>query len=71
MNINSFINEIKDFILNSLFPIKCLSCKANNEILCNNCIYTIRPAERETPEKILAVFDYRDLVIKKAINIFY
>lgn len=67
MNINSFIKEINDFILNSLFPIKCLNCQAKNEIICNNCIYKIPLAERETPEKILAVFDYRDPIIKKAI----
>ena len=67
MNIHSYLKITKDFILDSLFPTKCLGCQARNEILCNNCVYKIRPAERETPEKILAVFDYRDLVIKKAI----
>jgi ComF family protein len=67
MNIHSFIKEVRNFILESLFPTKCIGCQTKNEILCSNCIYKIRPTERETSEKILAVFDYRDSIIKKAI----
>jgi competence protein ComFC len=48
-------------------PTKCLGCNLKNEILCNNCTSKIRVAERETDKDILAVFDYRDPIIKKAI----
>lgn len=59
--------KIKNFLLGMLFPIKCLGCEAKDEILCSSCIQKIRLTERETENNILAVFDYRDEVIKKAI----
>lgn len=59
--------SIKNFLLDILFPVNCLGCQVKNEILCNNCTGVIKLAERETGTDILAVFDYRDLVIKKAI----
>ena len=61
------IKLIKNFLLDILFPIKCLDCQIKNEILCNNCVSKIRLAERETDKNILAVFDYRDPLIKKVI----
>ena len=60
-------NIIKNFLLDILFPTNCLGCNTKSEILCNDCIQKIQPAERETGIDILAVFDYRDLLIKKAI----
>lgn len=62
-----FLEKIKKFILEILFPTKCLGCGAKEEILCDNCISKIHLAERETDRNILAVFDYRDETIKKAI----
>jgi len=62
-----YIKQIKNFLLDILFPTNCLSCQVKNEILCNNCVQKIKLAERETSENILAVFDYRDPIIKKAI----
>lgn len=61
------VNNIINFVLETLFPSKCLSCGKKNEILCDLCVSKIKPAERETEEKIFSVFDYRDPVIKKAI----
>jgi len=55
------------FLLEILFPSKCLGCHKNGEILCVNCIDNIRLAERPTEEKILALYDYRDPIIKSAI----
>ena len=62
-----YIKQIKDFILEILFPTKCLGCEIKSEILCDNCVAQINTAERETDKNILAVFDYRDPLIKKAI----
>lgn len=62
-----FLGKIKKFILEILFPTKCLGCGIKEEILCDNCIQKIHIAERETDQNILAVFDYRDETIKKAI----
>lgn len=67
MKSSLYIKEIKKLILDILFPTKCLNCGIRDEILCNNCISKIKLAERETEKNILAVFDYRDEIIKKAI----
>ena len=56
-----------NFLLEVLFPSKCLECNKNGEVLCLNCIDNIKLAERPTEEKILALYDYRDPIIKKAI----
>jgi len=61
------VNLIKNFLLNILFPIKCIECGAKNEILCNDCISNISITDRKTEDNIYAVFDYRDPVIKKVI----
>ena len=58
---------IKNFLLDILFPTSCLGCGVKSEILCSNCIQKIHITERETDRNILAVFDYRDPLIKKVI----
>lgn len=63
----SYPNQIKNFLISVLFPTKCTGCNKKDQILCINCISKIRLAERETDKNIIAVFDYRDPVIKKAI----
>jgi ComF family protein len=67
MRVYHIIKLIGNFLLNIIFPIKCLGCKKKDSIICDNCIVNIRLTERQTEEKIQAVFDYRDLLIKKAI----
>lgn len=67
MKFSSYPKYIKNSLLDILFPVNCLGCQVRNEILCNNCTEMINLAERETGTDILAVFDYRDSVIKKAI----
>lgn len=63
MNINKFLN----IFLDVLFPEKCTGCKLKNTSLCALCLASIRHAERETARHILACFDYRDPVIKRAL----
>ena len=67
MKLCLYTYKIKNFILDILFPIKCLNCNKSNDILCENCIFTIRRTERETQKDIYAIFDYRDKIIKKVI----
>lgn len=62
-----YVKQIKNFLLDMIFPIKCIGCEIKDEILCDNCIQKIHIAERETDKNILAVFDYRDPIIKKVI----
>src|ERR1035437_8603416 len=67
MKLYLYFKQTKNFLLELLFPTKCLGCGIKNEILCTNCISKIHLAERETDKNILAVFDYRDPIIKKVI----
>lgn len=67
MKLGLFINKIKNFLLDTLFPTKCIGCDTKDEILCDMCITKIRLAERETERDIIALYDYRDPIIKKAI----
>ncbi len=56
-----------NLFLEILFPSKCLGCNKKGEALCENCINNLRLAERPTEDKIFALYDYRDPLIKKAI----
>lgn len=67
MKLYPSVLQIKNFLLDMLFPIKCLGCEIKDEVLCNNCISKIRLAERETDKNIIALFDYRDPLVKKII----
>jgi ComF family protein len=44
-----------------------LGCDNRGAILCDNCIASVRRAERETDSHIIAGYDYRDPLIKKAV----
>lgn len=56
-----------DFFLEILFPSKCIGCHKSNEIFCDDCISKIEYAERPTEENIMALYDYRNETIKRAI----
>lgn len=62
--------KIKSFIelfLDVLFPSSCIGCNTRNEILCDSCINRLQITNRQTEDNIIALYDYRDPVIKKAI----
>lgn len=67
MKLSLFIKRIKNFLLDIIYPTKCLGCGIKNDIICLKCIYKINTAERETDKNITALFDYRHPLIKKAI----
>ncbi len=54
-------------ILDILFPENCLGCGKQSETICEICVLKIPQAERETESNIIAIYDYRDPLIKKAI----
>ncbi len=62
-----FIKTGLSWFLDIIFPVRCLECKKTNQILCSTCIEKIKLTERQTVDDILAVYDYRDPIIKKAI----
>lgn len=61
------VEYIKNLLLNILFPVRCSGCGLKDKVFCDNCITATRLAERETERDIIALFDYRDPIIKKAI----
>lgn len=54
-------------VISFLFPHNCLGCRKNGPILCNKCLDSIPPPERDLTRGIYALFDYRDPLIKKAL----
>lgn len=62
-----YSKRIGYWLLDALFPLTCLSCKKKGSSICTQCASRLRRAERETSRNIIAAYDYRDPVIKKAI----
>ena len=58
---------ILDIILNIVFPVNCVSCGKGGSDLCIKCLSDSPPAERESPNWIFPLFDYRHPPIKKSI----
>lgn len=63
----SGLKSIINWVLDVIFPEKCLGCNIKASIICTHCALLIRRTERETSGGIMAAFDYRDPLIKKAI----
>lgn len=61
------LKNVINLFLEILFPSKCIGCKVSGEILCDSCIDKVPLTDRETEDSIIAVYDYRDPVIKDAI----
>ena len=61
------ILSIYNWILDIILPQSCIGCKTKRKIICDSCILKIKRAERETETNIMACFDYREPIIKKAI----
>lgn len=54
-------------ILSFLFPQKCLGCRKENEILCDECVEKIDYAELPRQDDIFAASNYSDPVLRKTI----
>jgi ComF family protein len=68
--VEKIMNTIKrglNSILEMLFPSRCIGCNFRGEILCSNCLDNLKLVERQTEENIIALYDYRDPIIKKGI----
>jgi len=55
--------ELKEKILNLLFPQNCFNCKKEGNYLCVDCLDDIPEPERND-NQVIAAFDYRNKVIK-------
>lgn len=60
------MNSFYTYILDTLFPRRCISCKKEGFSICQDCISKIKREER-LPGETLAVFAYRDPVMRKII----
>lgn len=54
-------------ILNFLFPQKCLGCRKENEVLCDECVEKIDRADWPKKDGVLAASNYSDPVLRKTI----
>lgn len=54
-------------ILDTIFPVYCISCGKSGKNLCTKCLPTFPSALRESAKWIFPLFDYRHPPIKKAI----
>ena len=59
--------NILSTILETIFPVYCLSCHKAGVDLCEKCLSLCPAAERESQNWIFPLFDYRHPPIKKAI----
>ena len=60
------INPINELI-NFLFPILCISCNKQNEILCAKCTSQLNKLPNPSLQTHCSFFSYKDIIIKKAI----
>ena len=66
-NVKNIFLRTWNYIIDIILPISCIGCKNKGDIICDKCVLSLRSAERETESEILASFDYRDEVMRKAI----
>lgn len=59
--------DFLDTILNTIFPVNCISCGEKGFDLCTKCLLLSPEAERESADWIFPLFDYRHPAIKKAV----
>ncbi len=55
------------FFAELILPQKCIICNTHGTLFCSMCISGLQLVGRETDIDIIALFDYRDNAIKKAI----
>ncbi len=56
-----------DYILDTIFPIHCLSCRKQNEIVCEKCLDDITLNEITDRNYIYSSYSYKDKLMKKII----
>src|SRR3989344_4186551 len=63
----NFLSTILNSILNTVFPINCVSCGMAGSDLCLACLSDCPSAERESAKWIFPIYDYRHPPIKAAL----
>lgn len=65
----TFLNTIKENILDTIFPVLCIGCGNRGQSICIECLASSPVAKRESAEWIYPIFDYRHPPIKKALHL--
>ena len=71
--LSTAFNICKNFILDLLFPIKCIGCEFEGSWLCEKCFKTIKinKAENPTSKKIIVTASYhKNPILQKAIHVY-
>lgn len=59
--------KILKTILDIIFPLFCVNCSKKGASLCESCLYKAHFNEKEVPNFIYPIYDFRDPIIRKAI----
>lgn len=65
--IKSDIKVFINFLLDTIFPSRCLGCNKRNEIICDLCLLRVKQCNQTEHENVFALYDYKSPLIKKAI----
>ena len=60
------MNILKGF-LGTLFPDRCVDCKARGSLLCGTCLKKVAPASAPAQNFITSVFAYHDFRVKRLV----
>lgn len=63
----TYLIQIKNKILDFLFPMHCISCNQKDTHLCFRCASQIPLAENDPESGIISIFNYKNPIIKKAL----
>ncbi len=66
-NILLSIKIVVNFLLELIFPSRCLGCNIKHKILCDKCIDALEQINKTEHENIFALYDYKNPLIKKVI----
>jgi competence protein ComFC len=61
------VKKILNKILNIIFPIRCVGCGIENNLLCDKCVSLLPVAKKTELEYTTSVFDYKNETLRKTI----
>lgn len=61
--------NILTFILDLIFPSKCLGCQKIGSFICGACVETILYSRQNTDENYISILEYRQPIIRNAIHL--
>lgn len=59
--------KIYTWIINLLFPVKCLGCNLPDTMLCTDCLGNVKKPAPIADKNIIAIASYKDPLVKRAL----